>query len=338
MPDITLKPLSQQVVVVMGASSGIGRATAARFAAEGAKVVVAARGEPGLRSLVEEIRAAGGEAVAEVADVTDPAQMQRVAQRAVTEYGRLDTWVHVSGVLLVAPFERTTPQEFARVIDVNLMGQVHGAMAALPHLKREGGALIHISSMGAKRGVALQSAYCASKHGIDGFLDTLRTEVRREKLPVSVTNVLPATINTPLFDQARTKIGVKPVAPPPIYQPDVVVDAIVFAAENPVRDLIVGGAAKALIQGQKLAPRLVDALMVRVGFEAHDTGQPKPADAPNNLFAPLDDYNTARDGFDTVALSRSFYTSVQRHPRVKRIALGGAALGALGFALRPLLR
>src|SRR4051812_6562231 len=201
MPDMILKPVSQQVVVLMGASSGIGRATAGR--------------------------AAGGDRVR-----------------------RLDTWVHLSGVLLVAPFERTTPQEFARVIDVNLMGQVHGAMAALPHLKREGGALIHISSMGAKRGVALQSAYCASKHGIDGFLDTLRTEVRREKLPVSVTNVLPATINTPLFDQARTKIGVKPVAPPPIYQPDVVVDAIVFAAENPVRDLVVGGAAKALILGR----------------------------------------------------------------------------------------
>src|SRR3954466_11982481 len=234
MPDMKLKPVSQQVVVVMGASSGIGRATAARFAAEGAKVVVAAPGEPGLRSLVEEIRAAGGEAVAEVADVTDPAQMQRVAQRAVTEYGRLDTWVHVSGVLLVAPFERTTPQEFARVIDVNLLGQVHGAMAALPHLKREGGALIHISSMGAKRGVALQSAYCASKHGIDGFLDTLRTEVRREKLPVSVTNVLPATINTPLFDQARTKIGVKPVAPPPIYQPDVVAVPALSRAETPL--------------------------------------------------------------------------------------------------------
>jgi NAD(P)-dependent dehydrogenase (short-subunit alcohol dehydrogenase family) len=136
MPDMKLKPVSQQVVVVMGASSGIGRATAARFARDGAKVVVAARGEPGLRSLVEEIRADGGEATAEVADVTHPDQMQRVAQRAVTEYGRLDTWVHVSGVLLVAPFERTTPEEFARVVDVNLMGQVHGAMAALPHLKR----------------------------------------------------------------------------------------------------------------------------------------------------------------------------------------------------------
>jgi NAD(P)-dependent dehydrogenase (short-subunit alcohol dehydrogenase family) len=338
MPDTKLKPVSQQVVVVMGASSGIGRATAARFAREGAKVVVAARGEPGLRSLVEEIRADGGEAVAEVADVTDPDQMQRVAQRAVTEYGRLDTWVHVSGVLLVAPFERTTPQEFARVIDVNLMGQVHGAMAALPHLKRDGGALIHISSMGAKRGVALQSAYCASKHGIDGFLDVLRTEVRREKLPVSVTNVLPATINTPLFDQARTKIGVKPVAPPPIYQPDVVVDAIVYAAENPVRDLVVGGSAKALIVGQKLAPRLVDALMIRFGFEAHDTGQSKPEGAPDNLFDPLDGYNTARNGFDRVALSRSLYTSLQRHPLVKRIPLAGTALGALAVVLRPVLR
>jgi NAD(P)-dependent dehydrogenase (short-subunit alcohol dehydrogenase family) len=334
MPDIRLQPVSQQVVVVMGASSGIGRATAARFAREGAKVVVAARGEPGLRSLVEEIRAGGGEAVAEVADVTDPVQMQRVAQRAVTEYGRLDTWVHVSGVLLVAPFERTTPQEFARVIDVNLMGQVHGAMAALPHLKRDGGALIHISSMGAKRGVALQSAYCASKHGIDGFLDTLRTEVRRENLPISVTNILPATINTPLFDQARTKIGVKPVAPPPIYQPDVVVDAILHAAEHPVRDLVVGGSAKALILGQKLAPRLVDALMIRFGFEAHDTGQPKPEDAPDNLFAPLDDYNTAKDGFDAVAWSRSLYTSLERHPLAKWIPLAGTALGALGLALR----
>src|SRR3954452_25345493 len=130
MPDITLKPVAQQVVVVMGASSGIGRATAARFAKEGAKVVVAARGEQGLRSLVEEIRADGGEVTAEVAAVSEPAQMHGVAPRAVTEYGRLDTWGPVSGLLLVAPFEPTTPQEFARVIDVNQLGQVHGAMAA----------------------------------------------------------------------------------------------------------------------------------------------------------------------------------------------------------------
>ena len=338
MAQIRLKPVREQVVVVMGASSGIGRATAARFAEEGAQVVVAARGEVGLRSLVEEIRAAGGTACAEVADVTDPAQVQRVAERAVTEYGRLDTWVHAAGVLLVAPFEETTPEEFRRVVDVNLMGQVYGAKAALPHLKRQGGALIHISSMGARRGVPLQTAYCASKHGIDGFLETLRMEVEREDLPVSVTNVMPATINTPLFDQARTKIGVKPVAPPPIYQPEIVVDAVLYAAQHPVRDLVVGGSAKALILAEKLAPRLVDALMVRFGFEAHDTGQPKPADAPDNLFAPLDGYDTAHGGFDASAWSRSLYTSLQRLPLVNRIPLASDALAVAGSVLKPLLR
>jgi NAD(P)-dependent dehydrogenase (short-subunit alcohol dehydrogenase family) len=338
MSEPQLKPVGEQVVVVMGASSGIGRATAARLAEKGAKVVVAARGEAGLRSLVEEIRAAGGEACAEVAEVTDPVQMQRVAQRAVTEYGRLDTWVHSAAVLLVAPFERTTPAEFQRVIDVNLMGQVHGAMAALPHLKEQGGALIHISSMGAKRGVPLQTAYCASKHGIDGFVETLRTEVRREGLPISVTNIMPATINTPLFDQARTKIGVKPVAPPPIYQPEVVVDAVLYAAEHPVRDLVVGGSARALIVGEKLAPRLIDALMVRFGFEAHDTGERKSADAPDNLFAPLDDHNAARDGFDARAWPRSRYTSLRLHPLVNRIPLAADALAVLGFVLKPLTR
>jgi NAD(P)-dependent dehydrogenase (short-subunit alcohol dehydrogenase family) len=338
MPQPALKPVPDQVVVVMGASSGIGRATAARFAEEGARVVVAARGEAGLRSLVAEIGANGGQACAEVADVTDPAQMRRVAQRAVTEYGGLDTWVHAAAVLLVAPFEQTTPEEFQRVIDVNLMGQVHGAMAALPHLKRRGGALIHISSMGAKRGVPLQTAYCASKHGIDGFVETLRMEVQRADLPISVTNVMPATINTPLFDQARTKIGVKPVAPPPIYQPDVVVDAVLYAAEHPVRDFVVGGSAKALIVGEGLAPRLVDAVLVRFGFEAHDTGEPKPADAPDNLFAPLDAYNTVRGGFDASAWPRSLYTSLQRQPLVKRIPLATEALAVAGFVLRPLLR
>ncbi|MGY1690735.1 SDR family oxidoreductase [Geodermatophilus sp. SYSU D01105] len=331
--------MHEQVVVVMGASSGIGRATAARFAAEGARVVVAARGETGLRSLVEEIRAGGGEACAEVADVTDPAQVRRVAERAVTEYGRLDTWVHAAAVLLVAPFEETTPEEFQQVVDVNLMGQVHGAMAALPHLRRQGGALVSISSMGAKRGVPLQTAYCAAKHGIDGFVETLRMEVRREQLPVSVTNVMPATINTPLFDQARTKIGVKPVAPPPIYQPDVVVDAVLHAAQHPVRDLVVGGSAKALILGEKVAPRLLDALLTRFGFEAHDTGEPKAADAPDNLFAPLDGrHDTARDGFDRSAWPRSLYTSLQRHPLVGRIPLAADALALAGFVLKPVVR
>jgi NAD(P)-dependent dehydrogenase (short-subunit alcohol dehydrogenase family) len=331
---VQLKSIEEQVVVLMGASSGIGRETALRFARKGAKVVVSARGEEGLDSLVEEIQAEGGEAISVPADTSKFEQVKAVADRAVQEYGRLDTWVHLAAVGLFATFEQTTPEEFERVIDVNLMGQVYGAMAALPHIKREGGgALIHVSSMGAKRSIPLQSAYCASKHGIDGFLESLRVELRREKLPISVTQVMPATINTPFFDKARTKLGVKPVAPPPIYQPGIVSEAILHAAENPARDLVVGGAAKAVILSQALSPRLVDVLLRVRGFEVHYTREPKPEDAPDNLFEPIDGYNTVEGSFRAWAHPRSLYTWLELHPTVKRGAVAGMAIGALG-ALR----
>jgi NAD(P)-dependent dehydrogenase (short-subunit alcohol dehydrogenase family) len=252
---VQLKPVGDQVVVLMGASSGIGRETALRFAKSGAKVVVSARGEEGLDSLVEEIRGEGGEATAVVADTSEFGQVKAVADRAVEEYGRLDTWVHLAAVGLFATFEETTPEEFARVIDVNLMGQVYGAMAALPHVKREGrGALIHISSVEAKRSFPFHSAYGASKHGIDGFLEALRVELKHEGWPIGVTQVMPATINTPFFDKGRTKLGVKAVGIPPIYEPETVANIILYAAENPTRDLVSGGAAQALILNQRLSP------------------------------------------------------------------------------------
>jgi NAD(P)-dependent dehydrogenase (short-subunit alcohol dehydrogenase family) len=331
---VQLKLVGDQVVVLMGASSGIGRETALRFARKGAKVVVSARGEEGLDSLVEEIRREDGEAIAVPADTSEFDQVKAVADRAVQEYGRLDTWVHLAAVGLFATFEETTPEEFGRVIDVNLMGQVYGAMAALSHIKREGGgALIHVSSMGAKRSIPLQSAYCASKHGIDGFLESLRVELRREKLPISVTQVMPATINTPFFDKARTKLGVKPVAPPPIYQPGIVSEAILHAAENPARDLVVGGAAKAVILSQALSPRLLDILLRVRGFEVHYTGEPKHEGAPDNLFGPIDGHNTVEGSFRDQAHPRSLYTWLELHPTVKRGAVAGMAIGALG-ALR----
>jgi NAD(P)-dependent dehydrogenase (short-subunit alcohol dehydrogenase family) len=327
-----LKPIEEQVVVVMGASSGIGRETALRFANRGAKVVVSARSEQGLASLVEEIRGTGGKATAIPADVSEFEQVRAVADGAVEEYGRLDTWVHLSAVILFAAFEDTTPEEFRRLIDVNLMGQVYGAMAAVPHLRREGrGALVHISSMGARRSIPLQSAYCASKHGMEGFLESLRVEMEHEGLPIGVTNVLPATINTPFFDKARTKLGVKPVAPPPIYQPGIVADAILHAAERPARDLVVGGAAKALLASQAVSPRLLDAVMKRVGFEIHYTDEPKPEDAPDNLFAPIEGHDTVEGSFSKRAHPRSFYTWLQLHPVLKRSLLAGAALGALSI-------
>ena len=327
-----LKPIEEQVVVVMGASSGIGRDTALRFANRGAKVVVSARSDKGLASLVEEIRGTGGEATAIPADVSEFEQVRAVADGAVEEYGRLDTWVHLSAVILFAAFEDTTPEEFRRLIDVNLMGQVYGAMVALPHLRREGrGALVHVSSMGARRSIPLQSAYCASKHGIEGFLESLRVEMEHEGLPIGVTNVLPATINTPFFDKARSKLGVKPVAPPPIYQPGIVADAILHAAERPARDLVVGGAAKALLASQAVSPRLLDAVMKRVGFGVHYTAEPKPEDAPDNLFAPIEGHDTVEGSFSKRAHPRSLYTWLQLHPVVKRSLLAGAALGALSI-------
>jgi NAD(P)-dependent dehydrogenase (short-subunit alcohol dehydrogenase family) len=331
---VKLKPVGEQVVALMGASSGIGRETALRFARKGARVVVSARSEEGLDSLVEKIRAEGGDASYVVAEVTDFDQVKAVADRAVEEYGRLDTWVHLAAVGLFATFEQTTPEEFERVIDVNLMGQVYGAMAALPHIKREGrGTLIHISSMGAKRSIPLQSAYCASKHGIDGFLEALRVELKHEGWPISVTQVMPATINTPFFDKARTKLGVKPVAPPPIYGPNIVADAILHAAENWARDLVIGGAARAVISTQTVSPRLLDAVLKRVGFEVHYTDEPKPADAPDNLFGPIEGHNTSEGSFGDRAHPKSLYNWLVMHPVVRRGAAAGMALGLLA-ALR----
>jgi NAD(P)-dependent dehydrogenase (short-subunit alcohol dehydrogenase family) len=333
---VQLKPVEEQVVALMGASSGIGRETALRFAERGARVVVSARSEEGLNSLVEEVRDKGGQATAIPAEVTDFEQVKAVANAAVEKYGRLDTWVHLAAVGLFATFEQTTPEEFARVIDVNLMGQVYGAMTALPHLKREGrGALIHISSVEAKRSFPFHSAYGASKHGIDGFLEALRVELKHEGWPISVTQVMPATINTPFFDKGRTKLGVKPVGIPPIYEPETVANVILYAAENPARDLVSGGAAQALIINQRLSPRMLDTVLAtRAGFSPQLTDEPRSKDDPDNLYAPIEGHDTARNDFR--ALSRSLYNWLEMHPTVRRGVAVGTALGLLG-ALRKRL-
>ena len=329
-----LKPIEQQVVAVVGASSGIGREAALRFAQRGAKVVVSARGEPALHSLVDEIRRAGGEAVAVVADVAEFDQVKAVAHRAAEEYGRIDTWVHLASVSLFAPFDKIDPEEFKRVVDVDLMGQIYGAMAALPHLKREGrGALIHVSSVLGKRSVPLQSAYCSSKHGVDGFVESLRVELKREGWPIGVTNVMPASINTPLFDKSRTKLGYKPMSLPPIYPPSTVADAILYAAERAPRDLIVGGAGKGMLLTQRLSPRLMDAFMLHAGFRWQQTDEPKPEGAPDYLFGPVEDDERVEGDLGGWSLSRSLSTWLDTHPAAKRGAAVGVALVALA-ALR----
>ncbi len=328
-----LKPISQQVVVVVGASSGIGRLTALQFAKKGAKVVVSARSQAGLETLVKEIQNQGGEAVAVVADVMHFEQVKAIADRAVAEYGRLDTWVHAAATGIIAPFEKITPEEFEQVIDVNLMGQVYGAMAALPYLKQEGrGALIHISSMEGKRALPLQSPYSAAKHGVEGFLESLRVELQHEGIPISVTSVKPSVINTPYYNKVQTKIGVKPTGIPPYYEPSLVADAILYVAEHPTRDYIVGDVGKILDILQRLSPELVDALLVLVGFQGQMTTEPKSETAPNNVFEAIPGYDKVEGDFGNLAIP-SVSDFLDKNPPLKWGAIAATTLGAAALAL-----
>lgn len=267
-----------------------------------------------MATLVEEIEQAGGEAIAVVADVSEFEQVKAIADTTVAAYGRLDTWVHLSGTSVVAPFERLSPEEFRRVIDVNLHGQVYGAMVALPHLKQEGrGALIHISSLAARVPFPLQSAYAASKHGMTGFLDSLRIELPHQNQTISVTNVMPAVTNTPIFNKIRTKLGVEPARLPPYNKLSTVADAILYVAEHPTRDFIVGDIGRLLDILQRIAPSIVDRLFLQVGFTAQLTGEPKHADAPDSLFAPIAGYNTVEGDFGNLSVP-SFTDWLNRNP------------------------
>lgn len=327
-----LKPINQQVVAVVGASSGIGRESALQFAKRGAKVAIAARSESGLQSLVEEIQSFGGEAIAVVADVADFEQVKAIASQTVATYGRLDTWVHLAATGILSPFENITPEEFHRVIDVNLMGQVYGAMAALPHLKREGrGALIHVSSMEGRRSLPLQSPYSAAKHGIEGFLESLRVELMHEAIPISVTSILPAVINTPYYDKVRTKLGVKPTGIPPYYDPRLVADAILYVAEHPTRDFIVGDVGRILDVLQRLSPSLVDNLLLLIGFAGQRTNEPKSEDAPDNVFEPIEGFNRVDGDFDHLVLP-SVSDWLAKNPTLKWGAIATMAFGAFAIA------
>lgn len=325
---MNLKPINQQVVAVVGASSGIGRDTALRFAQRGAKVVISARSQEGLATLVDEIYSYGGEAIACPADVSDFAQVQAIADKAVDRFGRLDTWVHLAATSVFATFDKITPEEFKRVIDVNLMGQVYGAMAALPYLKQEGrGALIHITSVEARRSLPYQSPYSASKHGIEGFLEALRLELQHQGYQIIVTNILPSVINTPFYNKTKTKLGVKPTGLPPYYQPSLVTDAILYAAENPTRDYIVGDVGRVLDILQKISPELVDAILLSISFDGQKTKEFKSEDAPNNLYEPISGYDRVKGDFSSRVIP-SFLDSLDKNPSLR---VGAVALAAAGF-------
>ena len=331
---VKLKPITEQVVVIIGAASGIGRECALRFGEKGAKLVVAARDERALATLVDEITAKGGEVAYQVCDATVPEEVEAVARLAEERFGRVDTWVNDAAVSIYAKFWETTPEEFRRVMEVNYLGQVHGCLAALPALRRTGGgAIIAISSVESIVSLPLHSAYSASKHAVEGMVDALRRELMAEHAPISVTSVKPATINTPFFTNSRNTMNVKPKGPSPIYDPGVVADCVLFAAEHPVRDLFAGGAAKMMASTQMRTPRIVDRMLAKSGIPASRTDEPRPRGKDSNLYEPYDD-DRADGDFTSKARRFSAYTWLETHPTARLLAFGGVLAGTAVLAQR----
>ncbi len=333
--QIKLKPINEQVIVVFGASSGIGRIAAIDFAGRGAKVVVAARSEEGLKSLVEEIENRGGEAHYLIADAADFQQVKNVADSTFEKFGRLDTWVHSAATFIFAKVEQTEPEEYKRLIEVNLLGQIYGAKAALPYLKKNGGALIHISSVEAWRTVPYQSAYGASKHGINGFVQALRVELAHDEVPVSVSQILPAAINTPIYDKGRNKMPFKPRPVPPIYHPQIVSDAILYAAENPVTDLVAGGAGIGVVLAERFSPALAEWMSRTIGFVGQKGEEKSEGEYAGSLFETVAGFDTIEGRFSDEQLKSDPITWLATHPSEKTalITIGGIVGGLLAWRL-----
>ncbi len=282
------RPLHEQVVIITGASSGIGRLSALRFARAGAKVVLAARNEEALQALEQEITTDGGTALVVPTDVGDWEAVQHLANTAVNYLGRVDTWVNNAGVALYGTLEETPVEEFERVMHVNVMSQVYGAKAVIPHMKRQGGGvIINVGSALSKRSVPLQAAYCASKHAVKGFTDSLRLELKRDESNIDVVLVMPASMNTPFFTHARSHMGVKPMPIAPVYPPQDVARAICLAAVHPKRDIHVGGAGALFAWMEYLMPGLVDRVMLAQGYMFKQQKTDEPDDGIDNLYTPV---------------------------------------------------
>jgi NAD(P)-dependent dehydrogenase (short-subunit alcohol dehydrogenase family) len=328
--------LSDQVVVITGASSGIGRETAVMLGERGASVVLAARNETALREVAKEVERLGGSAAVVVTDVAEWPQVERLAQTAVDRFGRIDTWVNNAAVSIYATVEASTIEEIERVLQVNLRGQIYGMKAALPHLSRQGqGTIINVASALAERGVPLQAAYCAAKHGIKGFTESLRLELARDHPGIVLTLIEPSSINTPLFSHARSKLGVKPQPIPPVYEPRVVAETILFAIEHPRRTIVAGGSGKMLVLAEKLSPTLVDWYLLQNerGFRQQVTDQPD--DGQDNLFAPMTGNGSATGEFGQRSKATSLFTShLELHPMRKRVLNAALLAGLVTLARR----
>ena len=264
-----LLPVAEQVIVITGASSGIGLVTAKRAARRGARVVLTARNEADLRVACDDIRHEGGRAAYVVADVSNESDVEKVGQAAIAEFGRVDTWVNNAAVSMYGKVYELPPEDMHRQMDVNFWGQVYGSREAVKHMRVRGGALVNVASGLADRAIPLQGIYCAAKHALKAFTDTLRMELEKDGIPISVSLVKPVSIDTPFYEKAKTSA-----------------DVILRCAEKPTREIIAGGAAE-LINLARFAPRVADLYMERRLFKQQRTSQPASPDRPANLYRPV---------------------------------------------------
>lgn len=329
----------REVIVVTGASAGVGRATVRALAGPKTCFGLLARGKAGLEATAREVEAAGGKALVLPTDVADPEQVRNAAEAVKEAFGPVDIWINVAMASVFSPVKEMEPAEFKRVTEVTYLGYVYGTLEALKQmLPRDKGVIIQVGSALAYRGIPLQSAYCASKHAIQGFHDSLITELLHDKSGVKVTMVQIPALNTPQFRWVKTRLPHKGQPVPPIFQPEVAAEAIVHAIRHNPRELFVGWPTVKAIQGNKIAPWFADRVLAKNGFKSQQTSEPVDPDRPNNLWEPVDDLEDhgAHGVFDDRASDWSGELWARLHWRKLALGTAGAALSGLvtGFMLK----
>src|SRR5829696_5864649 len=295
--NVKLKKLSDQVIVITGASSGIGLVTARMAAKHGARLVLNARNEEALQLVCDEINATGGDAIHVAGDVGQFDDVQNIAGEAIRRFGGFDTWINNAGVSIYGRMLDQSLEDQRRLFDTNYWGVVHGSLVACAHLRKNGGALINVGSVLSDVAIPLQGTYCASKHAVKGYTDALRMELEDEGAPISVTLIKPSAIDTPYKDHAKNYLPVEPQNPPPVYAPETVAEAILHSAEHPERDVFVGAGGKVMSASGNYAPRLTDKVMEAALFDVQQTERPSPPDRKDGLHDATHDLRE-RGGYD----------------------------------------
>jgi len=328
-------PTRAEVVVITGASAGVGRATAHAFARRGARLGLLARGEEGLDAARREVESLGGSAIAIPTDVADPAQVEAAAERVEAELGPIDVWVNDAMATVFARFLEIEADEFQRATEVTYLGAVHGTKAALRRMvPRDRGTIVQVGSALSYRAIPLQSAYCGAKFAMRGFTDSVRTELLHDGSRVWITMVQLPAVNTPQFSWCRSKVRNHPQPVPPIYQPEVPAEAVYWAAHHRRRELDVGFSSIKAIVGTKVAPRFADWYLARTGFRSQQIPDAPIGERQGNLFDPVPAEAATHGIFDARSRSRSPQLWASTHRPLLGAALAGAASAAAGLVLR----